>query len=98
MICFDRAGTACRVVLFRSGIGEGMDPLQFNRLLRRIKTDADALDKLYDYYYPRIILHIKKVYPGASAEDVAQEFFYRLLRSENRGYIAKPTSWVFTVC
>lgn len=75
-----------------------MDPLQFNRLLKSIKTDADALDKLYDYYYPRIILHIKKVYPGASAEDVAQEFFYRLLRSENRGYIAKPTSWVFAVC
>lgn len=75
-----------------------MDPLSFNRLLKRIKTDADALDRLYNYYYPRIILHIKKAYPGASAEDVAQEFFFMLLKSETQGYIIKPTSWVFAVC
>lgn len=81
-----------------SNIGGNMNPLWFNELLKRIRKDATALDTLFNYYYPRIILHINRVYPTASAEDIAQEFFFKLLKTEISGYISKPTSWVFTIC
>lgn len=75
-----------------------MNKSEFNRLLNRIRTDESALMALYRYYYPRIILHIDRVYPKINSEDVAQEFFLNLLKMQNTTYIENPTSWVYRAC
>ena len=59
-----------------------MNKSEFNRLLNRIRTDESALMALYRYYYPRIILHIDRVYPKINSEDVAQEFFLKALSQQ----------------
>ena len=75
-----------------------MTPSEFNRLLSRIKKDEKALEKIYDFYYPRIILHIKTKYKDISGEDVAQEFFLNLINTRKFNYILKPSLWVYTSC
>lgn len=75
-----------------------MDSKVFNVLLNKIKDDGDALNALYDYFYPRIVLHMKRTYPCADADDIAQEFFLRLLTFPCRTYVHKPASWVYKAC
>lgn len=71
---------------------------EFNGYLKKIKYDKQSLDRVYDYFYPRIILHIKRKYPGVQPEDVAQEFFLNLLNYESKRFIYNPASWVYTSC
>lgn len=75
-----------------------MDSKVFNRLLNKIKYDNEALNTLYDYFYPRIVLHLKRTYPCADADDIAQEFFIRLLKSPCNTYVRNPASWVYVAC
>lgn len=75
-----------------------LDDKLFNKLLNKIKEDDDALNALYDYFYPRIVLHIKRTYPCADADDIAQEFFLRLLTFPCRTYVLNPASWVYKAC
>ncbi len=75
-----------------------MDPIEFNYLLSEIKTNRKALEKIYDVFFPRILIHIKRKYPSVTAEDVAQEFFMGLLRYEKFRFIKNPTWWVFVSC
>lgn len=75
-----------------------MDKRRFNYFLSHIKFDEAAFRSLYRYYYPKIVLHIKFLYPGADAESVGQEFFLSLMTMKSIKYIYYPTSWVYTVC
>lgn len=75
-----------------------MEEKQFNKILQNIKTDTDAFLQLYDYYYPKIVLHLKLRYPQAEIHDIAQEFFMKLLDINPNIHIKKPTSWVYAVC
>lgn len=72
---------------------------EFNRLVKQInKGNAKAFTTIYDYYYPRIVMHIASRYPKLSPRDIAQEFFLNLLQIQNFKRINNPTAWVLTSC
>lgn len=71
---------------------------EFNRLLSRISVSDKAFEELYDYYYPRIVLHIKMKYHNVDASDIAHEFFLNLIRTKSFKYIKHPSSWVYACC
>ena len=77
-----------------------MTSREFNRHLNRITTDEKSLEYIYDYYYGRIVLHIKSSFSqGESfASDVAQEFFLYLINGKPKPYVTYPTSWVYKCC
>lgn len=70
----------------------------FNSLLSRISYDKKAFVLLYKEYYPGIVLHIKSVYPRANAEDIAQEFFIKLINRKSTEYVKNPAAWIYTSC
>lgn len=75
-----------------------MQANEFNYLLNRLKTDKSAFDRLYSYFLPRIILHIRIRFSGKiSAEDIAQEFFIKLFSLHTK-YVDYPLAWVYRVC
>ena len=55
---------------------------RFNKLLKKIETDEKAFDELYDFYYKRIIFHLKGRFGEELSEDVAQEFFIKTYSRE----------------
>lgn len=76
-----------------------MEKRRFNRLLKKIKRDEKAFDAIYDFYYKRIVYHLSRNYGKELAEDIAHEFFLKLIKN-NKEYnkIEKPTSWVYRCC
>ena len=75
-----------------------MDVFKFNLILKQCERDNKAFETLFDFYYPRIKLHIHKKFPDACADDVAQEFFLQLMKSHGFKYVQNPTAWVFACC
>lgn len=76
-----------------------METKEFNQLLNAIRYDTRAVEKLYSFYYKRIVFFLSKTYGLQLAEDVAQEFFISLFdKSQNQEYIKSPTAWVYTCC
>lgn len=75
-----------------------MDVLEFNLLLNRALTDKSAFSTLYKFYYPRIILHIRRTYPKVDAEEVAQEFFLNLMKRKSYQFVKNPASWIYASC
>ena len=76
-----------------------MEKRRFNRLLKKIKRDEKAFDAIYDFYYKRIVYHLSRNYGKELAEDIAHEFFLKLIKNDKEyGQIAKPTSWVYKCC
>lgn len=71
---------------------------EFNLLLSRISFDSKAFVRIYREYYPGIILHIRSVYPRVNAEDVAQEFFVKLINRKSDAYVKYPAAWIYTSC
>ena len=75
-----------------------MEEREFNKYIKRLKTDKKAFDKLYNYYFPKIVTHIYVQYRDKElSRDVAQEFFVKLLSEPKIEHIYKPNSWVYTV-
>lgn len=74
-----------------------VDVFKFNLILKQCERDNKAFETLFDFYYPRIKLHIHKKFPDACADDVAQEFFLQLMKSHGFKYVQNPTAWVFCV-
>lgn len=74
-----------------------MEAKEFNKLITEYKTDRKSFNKLYDYYYPKITFHIGIKFSKDIAEDVAQEFFVKLFKTEINYYIESPNAWVYTV-
>lgn len=64
-----------------------MDVFKFNLILKQCERDNKAFETLFDFYYPRIKLHIHKKFPDACADDVAQEFFLQLMKSHGFKYV-----------
>lgn len=66
-----------------------MDVFKFNLILRQCERDNKAFETLFDFYYPRIKLHIHKKFPDACADDVAHlcltslEHIYANAKSKN---------------
>lgn len=74
-----------------------MDKARFNKLLSEYKSSQRAFDELYTYYFHRIVYHVSWKFSREIAEDVAQEFFLKLMRIELDEPVENPTSWVYTV-
>ncbi len=75
-----------------------MEANKFNRLLRNIK-DERSFGALYDFYYKRIVYHLKNRFGKEAAEDAAQKFFIKLLTDDKTYmYIERPTTWVYRCC
>lgn len=76
-----------------------MEAQKFNRLISNIDK-VKVFDVLYDYFYRKIVFHLKYVYGESIAQEVAQEFFMQLINKEknNMPYIEYPTSWVYKCC
>ena len=47
-----------------------VDVFKFNLILKQCERDNKAFETLFDFYYPRIKLHIHKKFPDACADDV----------------------------
>lgn len=75
-----------------------MEKSQFNKLLNAYKTSKDSFDELYRCFFHKIVYHISWKFSREIAEDVAQEFFLKLMRIEVDEPVENPTSWVYTVC
>ncbi len=75
-----------------------MDVVEFNLMLKGLANDNKAFEALYDFYFTRIIIHIRRKFPDASADDVAQEFFLQLIKTTKFRYVKSPTAWVFACC
>lgn len=76
-----------------------MDAPQFNRLLNIAYKDEKAFQQLYDFYYKRIVFKFLGQFGKDLAEDVAQDFFTKIVESDKKyEYINNPTAWVYTCC
>lgn len=76
-----------------------MDVQQFNMLLSKAHTDAKCFGLLYSFYYKRIVMQFCKKFGKEFAEDVAQDFFIKIIKSDKKyEYINSPTAWVYTCC
>ena len=75
-----------------------MDERSFNYFLKNIHK-KQCFDKLYDFYYRRIVLHINRRFNmGTLSEDVAQECFMKLLEKKDFKHIEYYTSWIYKIC
>lgn len=73
-----------------------MEPTKFNRLFRKLNTDKNAFEQIYSEYYPLVVIHIRSCYGNlVSAEDVAQDLFFKLLNFDQQDNITHPTAWIF---
>ncbi len=73
-----------------------MNPRKFNRLLKNIKYDKNALEEIYNEYYPQIVLHLRRRFGDLiSPEDLAQEVFVALLQTEDFREVEYPTTWIY---
>jgi len=78
---------------------ERMNAKRFNKLIQKIHTNQSAFDELYHFYFPNIVMLITKKYRlNNVADDIAQEFFVKLLSMDIKRYIDNPTAWVYTSC
>lgn len=67
---------------------------EFEALISSLHKDKGSFEKLYNYYYPKIVMRVKVKYGKMNfAQDVAQEFFIRLLRKPPQE-VANPTAYV----
>lgn len=75
-----------------------MDVLRFNRLIRKA-DDTACLTALYEDFFPRIVLHLTRLFGDEQlAKDTAQDFFIKLPTIKIKEYIRYPTSWVMRLC
>ncbi len=73
-----------------------MEAKEFNRLLKSINTEQSSVERLYCFYYPRIVRHITLKFGCEFGDDIAQEFFINLMRmGSEQSYIQYPTGWVY---
>ena len=75
-----------------------MNEMEFNMLLASVRTNPRALEKIFGFYFPKIVYHIAKKYGRTLAEDVAQEFFASLLARDSFEHVKYPTTWVYLNC
>lgn len=71
---------------------------KFNRLLGSMESDFEAFEKIYSYYYKRVVYRLCQFYRRAIAEDAAQEFFQKLYRMTRIEYVKDPAEWLYSSC
>lgn len=72
-----------------------MDPQKFNRLLEKLKYDKQALNEIFEEYYPKIVAHVGRRFGRlVNGEDVAQDIFLTLMKLKEIKFIERPTAWL----
>lgn len=75
-----------------------MNKKVFNRLLKKTEYDRSALSEMYEYYYPRIKIHIKRKFGKlVDSEDITEEVFLKLLNYRYTEPIKFPTAWLYKI-
>lgn len=75
-----------------------MNKKVFNRLLKKTEYDRSALSEIYEYYYPRIKIHIKRKFGKlVDSEDITEEVFLKLLNYRYTEPIKFPTAWLYKI-
>ncbi len=70
----------------------------FNILIKRVKISRNAFNKIYSFYFPKIVIHLSIKFGNYElGRDVAQDFFVKLYQINQREYVKYPTSWIFTI-
>lgn len=76
-----------------------MDSKEFNKLLKKINKNSRAFEKIYKFYFSRVVRYLSIKYNQALAEDAVQEFFIKLQEhAQHCKYIECPTAWVYKCC
>lgn len=77
-----------------------MNKKEFNQLIRRAAIDESAVEKLYIFYYKRIVYHLlSRHYSLELSKDVAQEFFVEIVaKSDIPKEIVSPSTWIYECC
>ncbi len=71
---------------------------KFNRLLKKKSKDREALAEIYKCFYPLVVIHINRNFHSkVDGNDVAQQFFLKLLDMEIKAPIRHPLSWIYTI-
>ena len=71
-----------------------MNVKEFNRLIKTYRYDKKSVNRIYAFYYPRIVWHLNRSYDIDVAEAAAKELFLQLFLVEIKYYIHKPTVWM----
>lgn len=76
-----------------------MEKEEFNKLIaEKNNPDGIAFVELYKFLFPKIVIHIIKKYKNRTlGEDIAHNFFHKLLKMEIKEEIEKPLCWAYTV-
>lgn len=75
-----------------------MNAKAFNRLLKKTEYNRSALSAIYEYYYPKIKIHIKRKFGElVDSEDITQEVFLKLLNYKYTEPIKFPTAWLYKI-
>lgn len=76
-----------------------MDSKEFNKLLKKINKSDNALEKIYKFYFSRVVRYLSVKYNKMLAEDAVQDFFIKLYDLAQRlEYIEHPTAWIYRCC
>lgn len=76
-----------------------MDSKEFNKLLKKINKSDNALEKIYKFYFSRVVRYLSVKYNKMLAEDAVQDFFIKLYDLAQRlEYIDHPTAWIYRCC
>lgn len=80
----------------QSVIKKYMDAQKFNRLLRKSKSDKEAVDLIYDEYCPKLKLHLQRRFGNLiNPEDTVEDVFLKLLEMKIPDHVKFPTAWLF---
>jgi RNA polymerase sigma-70 factor (ECF subfamily) len=75
-----------------------MNERKFNRLFKKYGHSRDAVNEIYTYYYPRIVIHINRRYRGkVDGRDIAHQTFIELFRVIVMERIRYPTGFIYTI-
>lgn len=71
----------------------------FNRYLSELKTSEAAFRKIYEYYLPKLKVHILSRFGRqVDFEDVAHDLFTKLIRADALPWVENPTAWMYKIC
>jgi len=77
-----------------------MDKAEFNKYLKSADSNQYSFAKIYNEYYSKIVLHISVKFDSSIAQDVAHEFFYKLIDGKFKDVpkIEYPVAWMYRIC
>lgn len=77
-----------------------MEVREFNKYLKNADQNQQSFIRLYNEYYPKIVLHISVKFDESVAHDIAQDFFCKLVSGafKDTEYVKSPVAYIYRVC